>query len=62
MARTNYKCPECNRFTGINGAYCDGPKKHRCKFCGCKVTVKVTGTYRWAVNWTSLAFKRGKRK
>lgn len=58
MSRTNYKCPECHRFTGLNGAYCDGTKDHRCRHCGCEVSVKVKGTVRWFANWTSVAVKR----
>ncbi len=58
MGRTNYKCPTCGRFNGLNGAYHDGDKDHCCKHCGCKVVVKVKGTCRWFANWVSVAVKR----
>ena len=57
MGRTNYKCPECNRWTGMNGAYRDGSKSHRCKFCGCRVSVKIKGAFQWKADWMSIAVK-----
>ena len=58
MARTNYKCPKCSKFNGLNNAYCNGLKEHRCKFCGCQVTVKVKGNFHWSPDWMSLAVRR----
>lgn len=59
MARTNYKCPECKQFNGVNGAYeHTNNRKHRCKYCGCEVTVKITGNKHWCPDWLCSARKR----
>lgn len=63
MARTNYKCPQCKKQNGMNNAYCNGSMKHRCKHCGCEVTVLVIGSDHWQPDWICKAIKRkGKKK